>query len=69
MTSFGGLFKDFRNLNGEQEFQDLGSFSLDVLALPFSNVSCERVFSKVNLIKTKLRNKLNTETVNGLLLT
>lgn len=29
---------------------------------------CERVFSKVNLIKTDIRNRLTVETVNGTLL-
>lgn len=66
---FWGNISDLKNLQDEHEFKELGKFALDVLALPFSNASCERIFSKVNLIKTKLRNKLQTDTINGLILT
>jgi 5S rRNA maturation endonuclease (ribonuclease M5) len=38
-------------------------------SLPHSNAQCERVFSQINLIKTRTRNRLITSTVNGLLLT
>lgn len=53
---------------GENPFKNVASFILKVLSLPHSSVDCERVFSKINLIKTKVRNKLNTETMNSLLL-
>lgn len=53
---------------GENPFENVTSFILKVLSLPHSSVDCERVFSKINLIKTKVRNKLNTETMNSLLL-
>ena len=49
-------------------FLDLANFALAALSLPHSNAECERVFSKVNLFKTKQRNKLKTKTVNGALL-
>ncbi|MEQ2252193.1 hypothetical protein ILYODFUR_019235 [Ilyodon furcidens] len=45
-------------------FRKLGEFALDALVVPHSNASCEHVFSKVNLIKTKPRNRLGT--LNGL---
>ncbi|KYN30271.1 hypothetical protein ALC57_00266 [Trachymyrmex cornetzi] len=50
-------------------FKKLSKFVLDVLSLPHSNADCERLFSQINLIKTKTRNKLITSTINGLLLT
>lgn len=53
--------------NGEKLFQNISEFVLNVLSLPQSNCVCERLFSKVNLIKTKLRNKLMTKTINGLI--
>lgn len=49
-------------------FSELASFALAVLSLPHANADCERVFSKTNLIKTDLRNRLITETVDGTLL-
>lgn len=54
--------------NDQYLFKNLGQFCLDLLCLPHSNATCERIFSKYNLIKTKIRNKLKTDTVNGLLL-
>jgi len=38
----------------EQLFINLSEFILTILSLPQSNYACERLFSKVNLIKTKL---------------
>ncbi|KAF9820226.1 hypothetical protein SFRURICE_010218 [Spodoptera frugiperda] len=46
-----------------EDFSELTHFSL-----PHANADCERVFSKVNLIKTDIRNRLTVETVNGTLL-
>ncbi|CAI6358395.1 unnamed protein product [Macrosiphum euphorbiae] len=48
-------------------FKDVSNFLLTVLSLHQSNVSCERIFSQINLIKTKQRNCLNTATLNGIL--
>lgn len=56
------------DISREKEFYNIGQFVLDLLVLPHSSASCERVFSKVNLIKTKMRNKLITKTLNGLIL-
>ncbi|KYN00584.1 hypothetical protein ALC62_08634, partial [Cyphomyrmex costatus] len=52
----------------KSEFDELARFALDALCLPHSNADCERIFSRVNLIKTKYRNKLKIETVNGSIL-
>lgn len=50
------------------DFCNLANFALSVLSLPHPNAECKRVFSKVNLLKTKIRAKLNTDAVNGALL-
>ncbi|CAG8776430.1 12701_t:CDS:2, partial [Cetraspora pellucida] len=39
-----------------------------ILCLPLSNAYVERVFSKQNLIKTKLRNRMNSDTLNDILM-
>ncbi|KAL5245825.1 hypothetical protein ACI65C_013233 [Semiaphis heraclei] len=51
------------------QFIDLAEFALAVLCLPHSNASCERVFSKINCIKTKSRNRLITSTVSATVIT
>lgn len=48
-------------------FPLVANFMKKLLCLPHSSASVERVFSLVNLMKTKVRNSLNTETLNGML--
>lgn len=54
--------------NNKYIYKSLGTFVLRVLSLPHSNAACERVFSKVNLVKTDIRNRLNTNTTSNILL-
>ncbi|CAM1331742.1 Uncharacterised protein r2_g4065 [Pycnogonum litorale] len=49
------------------EYQDLGRFMLEVTALPQSTAEVERIFSKVNNNKTKLRNALAVRTLEGII--
>uniref|UniRef100_H2ZUP9 HAT C-terminal dimerisation domain-containing protein n=1 Tax=Latimeria chalumnae TaxID=7897 RepID=H2ZUP9_LATCH len=55
------------DLGGRRVLKELAAFALDILIFPHSNASCKQVFSKINLIKTKPRNRLNTDTINDLL--
>jgi hypothetical protein len=57
-----------KNENNTSVFWDLALFVINILCLPHSNAGCERVFNICNAIKTKSRNKLITETINGTLL-
>lgn len=66
---FWHLVSQIKNDAEEYLFKHLSSFVLQMLSLPHSNASCERLFSRVNLIKTDIRNKIITPTINGLLLT
>ena len=50
------------NNEGEPLFVNLPQFALSVLTLPASNADAERIFSKINCTKTKLRNRLLTST-------
>ena len=52
--------------NDEPRFKNLATFALQILALPVSNVDAERIFSKLKLIKTDIRNKLETKSVEVL---
>lgn len=49
-------------------FKNVSKFVLNVISLPHSNADSERIFSHINLIKTKTRNKMVIPTVNGVLL-
>lgn len=54
-----------KDQRGEKLFKFLPTFMLSILSLPHSNAACERLFSQVNDIKTKKRNKLITKTIKG----
>jgi len=54
-----------KQMNGEVPFLNISNFALGVLCLPHSNADCQRIFSKINLIKLKTRNRLNTDTIQG----
>jgi hypothetical protein len=41
----------------------LSKFALNLLSLPHSSANVERIFSQVNLLKTKQRNRLSTSTI------
>lgn len=61
------LFK-MKNAIDENCFQNICSFVFDILALPHSSACAERIFSDLNIIKTKNRNRLLPSTINSLLL-
>lgn len=54
--------------DGRLLFTVLPEFALTILALPTSNADAERIFSKINLNKTLLRNKLLPFTQASLIL-
>lgn len=56
-----------KTLGGDQPMFHLGQLSMDVLCLPHSSADCERVFSSVAFLKTRLRNSLFVRTVRDLL--
>ena len=64
---FWGRLGKISNGVGTLLFHTLSAFMGSLLCLPHANVDVERVFSSVNLIKTKTRNRLRTKTVGALL--
>lgn len=50
-------------------FPTLTKFVSSILCLPSSSANVERIFSKVNLNKTKYRNRLENATLEGILFT
>ena len=57
----------YKDASGENDFEELGMFILSLLALPFSNASVERTFSQMNILKSKLRNKMQQPMLEALL--
>ena len=55
------------NPNSSQAYVHLAEFCLTLLSLPFANAEAERIFTSVNIIKSDLRNKIKTETVESLI--
>lgn len=50
-----------------QMFPLLSNFIFNILSLPHSSANVERIFSHINLLKTKQRNRLSTESITSLL--
>lgn len=59
-----GRYRDASDINPFQELYDL---AISILSLPHSNAEVERLFSQLNIVKSKLRNRLNTTSVSALL--
>ncbi|KNC29586.1 hypothetical protein FF38_08837 [Lucilia cuprina] len=66
-TSFWSEVNLFKDSAGNNSFKDLAKFAIEMLSLPWSNADLERVFSQLNVVETKLRNRLITDTVNAVL--
>lgn len=58
-----------QNCVGKDIFPNLSIVIKFLLILPFSNSSVERVFSKLKITKTDLRNKLSSETISAVMFT
>lgn len=58
---------NFKDTSDENPFKPLASFAVMLLTLPISNAEVERLFTQLNLIKTKIRNKLSITTTNSIL--
>ncbi|XP_072387158.1 uncharacterized protein [Diabrotica undecimpunctata] len=57
-----------KNAAGDLLFFELSIFAFKMLSLPSSNASVERVFSIMNLVKTKIRNKMMLKLLNSILI-
>lgn len=58
------LYKDSA---GENPFKELANLAFRILCLPFSNADVERLFSTMNIIKNKLRNKMKLPLLTNIL--
>lgn len=56
-----------RGDNEPMYYPHLSAFMLNLLCLPHSSATVERVFSCINRMKTKLRNRLSSKNISGML--
>ncbi|XP_036329582.1 uncharacterized protein LOC118741720 isoform X2 [Rhagoletis pomonella] len=64
---FWAEVQTYTDAGGNKLFSDLAEFALHLLSLPWSNADVERLFSQLNLVKTKLRNSIHLITINAIL--
>lgn len=65
--SFWETVREIKSGDETPMFPNLSKFVFGVLCLPHSSATAERIFSTVNNLKTKQRNRLSTKTLIGLL--
>lgn len=59
--------QELRNGDESQTFPTLCELVKKLLCLPHSSAAVERLFSAINIMKTKLRNRISTTTIKGVL--
>ncbi|KMQ87143.1 zinc finger protein [Lasius niger] len=65
--SFWDEVNKYRDASGSNPFAELATFALSMLILPYSNAQVERIFSQLNLVKNKIRNKMSVKMTNAIL--
>lgn len=58
---------NYKDASGENPFFELSVFAINILTLPISNAEVERVFSSMNLIKNKQRNRFENAMLNSII--
>ncbi|KAL5237513.1 hypothetical protein ACI65C_004923 [Semiaphis heraclei] len=56
-----------KNCDREDSITDISEFALQILSLPLANACVERVFSIMNTVKTKARNRMQMSTLEAIL--
>jgi len=64
---FWSEVSNYRDASGSNPFSELSEFATRLLVLPWSNAEVERLFSQMNLVKTKIRNRIGTRLLDSLL--
>lgn len=58
----------YKDAGGQNPFRELATLAIMILSLPISNADVERLFSIMNLVKSKIRNKMTRKTCVAILL-
>lgn len=64
---FWVMVSNFKNAGGDYFFKELSQIALNTLSLPISNAFVERVFSTMNIVKNKIRNKINVTLLDAII--
>lgn len=64
---FWAEVNEFKDAAGVNPFKELANLALSILSLPWSNAACERIFSQMDLIKNKTRNRINSPMLTSIL--
>lgn len=65
--SFWSEVLKYQDAAGNNPFIELCSFALLMISLPWSNGEVERVFSQLNIVKNKARNRLHNTATNAII--
>ncbi|GBP01563.1 hypothetical protein EVAR_101094_1 [Eumeta japonica] len=57
----------FKDAQGNSRFDELATFAITLLILPHSNADVERLFSSMNIIKNKQRNRMTLKLLTAIL--
>ena len=69
VVAFWGTVSQMTDTSGEYRFPTVSRLMTSLLSLPHSNAKVKRIFSKVAITKTKLRNSLKSSTLDSILVT
>lgn len=67
LNNFWNKISQIKSGDDTPMFPKLCEFIRNIFSLPHSSATVERVFSQINLNKTKIRNKLSAETLKGIM--
>ncbi|KAE9528598.1 hypothetical protein AGLY_012173 [Aphis glycines] len=66
-TQFWKEVSEYTDASGLNPYFDVSSVALQILILPWSNADVERLFSQMNVVKPKLRNRMGPKLLNSIL--
>ncbi|KAE9524063.1 hypothetical protein AGLY_015544 [Aphis glycines] len=66
-VEFWSEVNNFTDAGGNNPFEDFAALVLTILSLPWSNAACERIFSQMNIVKSKSRNRMKSPMLISLL--
>ncbi|KAF0729851.1 Uncharacterized protein FWK35_00024491 [Aphis craccivora] len=59
----------YTDASGSYPFAEISNLAMKILVLPWSNAEVKRLFSQMNLVKSKLRNKMGPKLLDAILST